>query len=398
MSSFFIMAFALAIGLFWRERKIFTKLFQGINRSSYIILLIIIIGFVLVCGIFGLNFISFQEASHEWEAFGFAKRIAEGDKLVFNNILHGLGYPLIIAVGFKLFGIYPVFASLINLFLAIMSIVLIFLLCKALWNKDLIGLVAAFLYATNPLVFSFTAFQMGEPTISGFYLLLIALVGLLSFREKKPGLHLLTLLLITIAAQTRLEYIILLLPYLIIFIKNKEYQRVGLNRFIIFFIIFLILSAPVFTLNSRLKESYESGWAGGTQSYYDDKEHVYSLPIANQIDYVLKPLTNKAYSINFMIYDMPGFYYFWSSKYFYLLILFIIIGIALNIKRKIKGNLYVLGLFCVLSWSYLAASVFYEARFAIPTFTLLVGYGAYAIFELRFAGSRQAPAIWRLKY
>lgn len=382
MAGFFFSACLISVYLFGQERSIFIKTVKSIKKRTYVVLLLLIIGYILICGFFGFSFTSFQQTSHEWEALGFAKRIAEGDKLVFNNILHGLGYPVIIALGFKIFGINLVVSSIINLFLAVLSIFLVFLLSKIIWRKDSVGLVASFLYAMNPLVFSFTAYQMGEPTTIGFWLLLIAVVGTLAFREKRPGLHLLVLLLITLAAQTRLEYFILIVPYLITFVAKREYQYLKPMKFIVFIILFVFLSAPVFILNNKLKSSYESGWAGGTQSYYDNVEHVYSLPIADQLDLVLKPLTNNGFSFSFMIYDMPNFYYFWTSKYFIVILIFIFIGIVVSIKKKIIGHLFLLSFFLALSWIYLTASVFYESRFAIPSFALLVGYGAYALFVI----------------
>ncbi|RLC37331.1 MAG: hypothetical protein DRH33_05885, partial [Candidatus Nealsonbacteria bacterium] len=243
--------------IFWVERKIFINLFKKTNKFVLIGLILIIISFCLISAFY---FKSFSPSDEEWWDLNLAKKILSGDRTAFQN-QHGMVYPLIVAVGFKIFGLSPYVASRINLFLAALSIFLVFLLSKIIFKKDLAGLLSAIFYSFTPLVFYFTNLRMGFPTTVSFFFFLTAIISILSFRYHKFSLYILSLVLLGLMSQLKPEYFILIFPYLFCFIIFKEYKFLSFKKAGILILLFLLFSTPFFVKNVTFKENF-TGWSG----------------------------------------------------------------------------------------------------------------------------------------
>ena len=370
----------LALVLFWVNRKVFIKPFKNVSNISLLILFLIIISFVLICVSNGLNFKFFNASDCEWMEFNVARNLLLGDESAFNQLPDRIVSPVILAFGFRIFGFNPLVASLLNLFLAVLSIFLIFLLSQIIFDNEKISLFSSFIYAFAPLTLVYTSLRMGDPTTVGFFLLLFVITAILSFRHHKFSLHILTLVFFTLASQTKLEYFILIFPYIICFIVFKEYKHFSYKKVIILIILFFIFSSPFFVSNIHFRKSCVSGWCGyPSQTFHSGKIYSYTLPLTGVLDKVIKTLGNERFSINYLIYDIPNFVKFWFSQRFIFVSSLIFSGMLFSFKRYKKETLFIFLSFLFISVVYLADCIFYEERLAVPTYGLIIVFAGFAL-------------------
>ena len=375
-----VAAFFVALISFWLERKIFFKLFEKVTKTDFAILLFIIILFSLLCVLKGFNFKSFIPSDQEWEILHQAKELLAGNE-VFYHLRYGLVYPLFLSLTFFLFGINPLVASVLNFILSVLSIFLVFLLSQAIFRKKKISLISSFLYAFCPLVFVFTSFRMGFPALLSFFLLLITLVGVLFFQYHKINLFVLLITLVALIGQIKPEYFILIFPIILAFLFFKEYKRIPFNEVVVVILFFLLFSIPYFVQNYRFKQIFNSNWCGmPTQVFYNMEEHFYSVPFANQIDPIIRNLSNERFSISYLVYDLPNFVKFWSTNSFNVIFVFTCLGFLMALKKHKKEALFLFSLFSFLSALYLADCAFFETRYAITTYGLIVSLASFGIY------------------
>lgn len=372
-------AFLSALFLLWLNRRIFFDLFKNISWHSGILLLLLIIIFSFLSASAGFNFKSFIPSDEEWEILGQAKDLVLG-KQVFTHLRYGLFHPLLLSFGFRLFGFNPLVASIMTFVFGVLSILLVFALSQAVFKNDKVSLLSSSIYAFTPLVFVFTSLQMGFPAMVTFFLLSFSLTVILYFQHHKTSLLVLSLLLLALTSQIKPEYFILIVPFGICFFLFKEYKKVSIPIALGLIIIFLIFSIPYFIKNAQLKEGFETGWCGTpSQIFYDGKAHSYSLPLTKYLDPILKFLTNKRFSINYFIYDIPNFVKFWTFRSFIFISILILIGIIFSFKKYRKESVFLLLLFFSISFLYMADCAFYETRYAIPTYGLVVIFAGFGL-------------------
>ena len=370
----------LALFLIWINRKLFIALFKDISRNSLLILILISIVFVLICAFSGLNFKFFNACDSEWRELNAAKNLLSGDRYVFNQIPDRIVSPLILAFGFRIFGSDPLVASLLNLFLAVLSIFLVFILAQIVFKNEKVSLLSSFIYAFTPFTLVFTSLRMGDSTTVGFFLLLFVITAILSFRYHRLSLHILTLIFFALVSQTKLEYFILIFPYIFCFIIFKEYKHLPLKKIVVLIILFFLFSFPFFVSNSHFRKSFVSGWCGHpSQTFYDGEIHSYTLPLTGFLDKIIKFSANARFSINYLIYDIPTFIRFWFSKALIFVSLLIFLGILFAIKKYKKETIFILFLFLSISMVYLADCIFYEERLAIPSFGPIVIFSGFTL-------------------
>ncbi len=372
-------AFLSALFLLWLNRRIFFDLFKNISWHSGVLLLLLIIIFSLLSAFAGFNFKSFIPSDQEWEILEQAKELVLG-KQVFTRLRYGLFYPLLLSFGFQLFGFNPLVASIMTFVFGVLSIPLVFALSQAVFKNDKVSLLSSSIYAFTPLVFVFTSLQMGFPAVTTFFLLSFSLTVILYFQHHKTSLLALSLLLLALTSQIKPEYFILIVPFGICFFLFKEYKKVSIPITLGIIIIFLIFSIPYFIKNARLKEGFEDGWCGApSQTFYNGEAHSYNLPLTKYLDPMLKFLTNKRFSINYFIYDIPNFVKFWTFQSFIFISILILVGIIFSFKKYRKESVFLLLLFFFISFLYMADCAFYETRYAIPTYGLVVIFAGFGL-------------------
>ena len=356
------------------ERRFFLNLFKNTNKLSWVILGLIILFFCLLYGT-SLNY--FSPSDEEWEYLNIAKGMLDGDNAFPTR--HGMLYPLLLSFSFKIFGLVPYVASYLNLLLAASSILLVFLLSKIIFKKDIPSLISSAFYAFNFQVITFTYFRMGFPTTTGFLLLLVAVFCVLAFKYHKLSLHVLSLLSLALMSQLKPEFFTLFFPYLLCFLIFKEYKYLSFKKIILLLIIFLIVFCPFFVSNTIYKGSVRDGWCGTPSQTFDNgKMHSYSLPVLDQMDVALKSLANERFSFVYLVYDLPNFFSFWGSKSFSLALPFILLGIIFAFSKGYKKeSFYLLISFLAFSFIYLADCAYYESRYAISSYGILVVFSGF---------------------
>jgi len=375
-----IITFLISVIFLWRERKKFLALFEKTNNVIFLGLLAIIITFSLLCIFKGFNFKSFIPSDQEWEVLEQAKGLTVGEQ-VFRHLRYGLVYPLLLSFLFRIFGFNVLVAPIMNFVLSILSIFLVFALSQAIFKKDKISLITAFFYAFTPLIFVFSSFQMGFPTIISFFLLLISLVCVLYFQYHTIDLLILSVSLIALISQIKPEYFVLIIPFIFCFLLFKEYKKISSKKIIIVSFLFLVFSFPYFIQNTQFKEGYNDGFCGSpTQIFYGGKEYSYSVPLADQIDPILKFFTNERFSISYFVYDLPNFFEFWTLSSFNIIPVFALAGLIFGYKKYWKEFSFLFLVFSLISILYLTDCTFFESRYAIPTYGILVIFAGFGLY------------------
>ena len=369
--------FLISIIFLWRERRKFLALFKKNNNVIFLGLLAIVIAFSLLCIFKGFNFKSFIPSDQEWEILEQAKDLTTGEQIL-RHSRYGLVYPLFLSFLFKIFGFNLLTASIMNFILAILSIFLVFALSQAIFKKEKISLITTFFYTFTPLVFVFSSFQMGHPTIISFFLLLTSLVCVLYFQHHTINLLILSISLISLIGQIKPEYFALILPFTFCFLLFKEYKKVSFKKIIIVFFLFLIFSSPYFIQNFHFKESFSLGWCGApSQAFYEGEECFYDTPIANKIDPILQFFTNKRFSMNYLIYDLPNFFAFWTLSSFNIIPIFALMGLVFGYKKYWKEFSFLSLVFFLINTTYLIDCAFFESRYVIPTYGILIIFAGF---------------------
>jgi len=372
----------------WLNRKIFLDLFKHVKKRYLWILLVVVIIFVILCASKGLNFRFFNASDSEWAELNVARNFLLGNKYAFKPLVDRVVSPLLLAFGLRLFGMNPLVASVLNLVLGALSIVLVFILAQIVFRDERVSIMSSLLYAFTSYTFVFTAVRMGDPTTVGFFMLLFAISTILAFRHHHFNLHILALICFVLTSQVKLEYFVLIFPYIICFMLFKEYRYLSLKKILVLVVLFCVLSAPFFISNSHFKSSTESGWCGNpSQTFHNGKIYSYALPLLDPLNKSLKFLANGRFSFNYLFYDIPNFISFWFSRRMALLSLAVLGGILLSFKKHKKENTFLLSSFLLMTTVYLADCIYYETRLAVPSYNLIVIYsGLFLVLLYDFLG------------
>lgn len=370
--------------LIWKNYQFWSGYFKNISLHSKLLLSLLILLFFFLTFYTGFNFKTFIPSDEEWHSILQAKQIIEG-KQVFAHTRYGLVYPFILSLGFRMFGFTPLVASILNFICTILSILLIFAISQLIFQNETISLISSYIYAFTPLVFIFTSFQMGFPAIITFVLLLFVFTALLYFKYHTIDLLFLTLLLINIISQIKPEYFIIFIPFIIFFILSRGFQIISFKQFIIILIICCILGLPYAIKIIFLKNSYSNNWCG----FISQPTNIFIIPALNiklisYLDHLLKSILNNRFSIINFISDIPNFISFWTLPSFKWLLIFLFIGIIISFNKFPKQSLFLITLFLFISFIYLSDCAYYESRYAIPSYSLLVyfeGFGIYFVSQ-----------------
>jgi len=384
--TFPIIALLLGGYISFINRKLFLDLLRPINKKYFIVLLAIITLFVILCSFQGLNFKFFNECDAEWKELCVARNFLLGDTHAFNQLYDRVTSPLLLALGFRIFGFNPLVASILNLVLGTLSIVLIFILAQLIFNNAKVSLISALIYAFHPYMLIYTSVRMGNPTTVGFFMLLFVISAILAFKYHRFSLHISTIVFFALASQVKLEYFVLIFPYFICFLLFKEYRYFSFRKIIIWIALFFILSAPFFIGNMIFRLTTVSGWCGyPSQTFHNGEIYSYTIPFLVPLDKALKFLANERFSFSYMFYDMPNFMNFWFAKKMGLLSLIIISGFVLSLKKHRKEGIFLLLTFCFISTVYLADCIYYTERLAFSSYNLVIIYsGLFIVLFSRF--------------
>ncbi|NIO20614.1 MAG: hypothetical protein GTN76_07720 [Candidatus Aenigmarchaeota archaeon] len=248
--------FAFLIIFFVLNFKTIVKQFSKINRKIWIILLVIfLLGFLLRNAEYW-----YGEHADAYSPLETAKFLVLEGKHVkacsagragycssYQQVLQPVGFPYLISLFYLVFGINTLPVLVFSAVLSSLSIILIFLICYLLFNKEELGLYAALVYALIPynIFFSGTGFTR---IISIFFLGFTLLIYLIAIRKNDLKLWTLFSLFFSFSVYIRQEnYILIPLFFLGLFlfrydIKNKE----NIKKLLIATIVFIIFQLHVY--------------------------------------------------------------------------------------------------------------------------------------------------------
>ena len=246
-----------------------------INKYSLVIISFIILFFLLFSILFlkKIELIFFDEQIYQSIALNFLKHgtaslciyaTSNLNKCYLSTIqFDPLGYPVILAIAFKLFGSNQLIAYNLELLFSSMTILLIFLSSSILTGKQEIGIISSLIYALIPevLIWSKTPANPNIPFTMFFSLSLLFFA--IFIKKKNIKLLYLFLFSLVVTIYIRIEAILLIPIFLLGFILlNKEisdFQILKNKHAIIAFIIFLILILPeiifIFIAKYNLKKN-----------------------------------------------------------------------------------------------------------------------------------------------
>jgi len=374
----------LSIILIGINHKIFLRFLKQIHLLPWLFLLVILVIFIFICVTQGLTLKIFNPSDAEWMEINAAHNLL--NKSFNAQLPDRMVFPVILTFLFRIFGPNPLIVSVFNLFIAIISICLIFILTQIIFSNEIASCLSAFIYAFAPITLAYTSLKMGDPTLVGLFLLLFLISLVLVLKYHKFSLHVLTLNYIALASLTKPEYLILVIPYCFAILLFKEYKFFTIKQIILLILIFILFLLPMAKTVYHFKQVNSSGWCGyPSQTFHNGKFYYYSLSFLAPLNKIIKFFTTGRFSIETLIYDIPNFIQFWFSKTMFIVSLLIFGGLCFALRFDYKATLLILCTFLCISIVYLADCIFYETRLAFPTYGIIVVFSGL-IVGLLFKG------------
>jgi len=275
------------------------------------------------------------------------------------------GFPFTVAVAFAMFGISESVGYALNIFLGSLSAVLIFLIGYLMSKEVKIGLYAALMFALIPQHIVWSSSTASEPMFV-FYALLAVFAFLLSFEFNTWWSNLFAISSLAFAMQVKTESGALLAIFgLLILLLDKKFRiKVNTIKFLVPWIIFLILVTPYII-----------------HTYHSSKTDPWGSE-------------GKMFGLEFFKENAPTNAWFWLFGYEtienpLLFAIFALIGFIFVFKKE-KGIIFFLGswfmiFFLVYAFFY-AGSVRYgtDVRYSLigyPPLILLAGYGVFFLHK-----------------
>ncbi len=394
-----------------------------INKYSLVIISFIILFFLLFSILFlkKIELIFFDEQIYQSIALNFLKHgtaslciyaTSNLNKCYLSTIqFDPLGYPVILAIAFKLFGSNQLIAYNLELLFSSMTILLIFLSSSILTGKQEIGIISSLIYALIPevLIWSKTPANPNIPFTMFFSLSLLFFA--IFIKKKNIKLLYLFLFSLVVTIYIRIEAILLIPIFLLGFILlNKEisdFQILKNKHAIIAFIIFLILILPeiifIFIAKYNLKKN---------EAFINLFIKSVSFNQGSSILNTQIGLFSTKYFVNNIITNIRflfGFIKIYPIIFLPSITLFAIFGLIFSIiysKSYSKYNSFRLAIF--LEIIFLVYFIFYSFYFSgsvilggsvrfmlitYPILSILAGLGVYMMSLLIFRKISEAKKI-----
>ncbi|MBD3202654.1 hypothetical protein GF327_00005 [Candidatus Woesearchaeota archaeon] len=261
------------------------------------------------------------------------------------------GWPFIISIFFRMFGISHNLGFIINSVLGSLSVFLVFFLADLVFNDKKAGLWASMFLAVSPVHVIFSKSSSAEIS-SVFFILLTLCLYFLFLKEKKTGYLLMFFASLVFCIQTRFENFVLLLLIFRVFLKIRKNLA---KKHILILLSCLIAVIPLLFLIFFFIERY-----------INSKIWIFSF---NVLISNIFPLISAFFNFRFITVFFVVFFFF---------------GIIKSIKINNKAH-YVLLIFAFVVTILYASfeNLFFGSvenyRRMIPNFSLLVCFSGYGI-------------------
>lgn len=272
--------------------------------------------------------------------------------------------PFVGLMGFSLFSVRIIFVLL-----SVLSVPLVYLIAKTLFNKN-VGLLAAFIMAVNPW-----SIYMGrtsyESTPAAFFYLL-AFYMLLAFKSKKLLLSIPVLFLAFYSyvgtKVSFLPFVLVIILFSYYFINKKKYKKEYLIVFISCLLLVIVFALSVFTtsgpsrtgelislnapqISSEVNYIREVSIRNSLTNIFENKPAVFLRVIFTKL--------YKSFSFDYLFIYGDQFYSILRHGFFYVLdALFIIMGIVATYRYR-KSTFFLLASICLIG---VLPQLLYSAR------------------------------------
>jgi len=349
------------------QRMNLIKLLEDSRLTRCIFLgCILIIGLIIRLYIFPIDVPFFNDSvGYFWYAIdtSILNQLPEDHTLV-NN-----GWPLLLSLFFKFIGSdnfldYQNFQRVLGIVFSIATIFPIYFLCSRFVKKSYAVFGAAFIIF-EPRLIQNSVLGLPEP----LYIFLISMSLMLFFSKSIKQVYV-SFFLVGIISLVRYEGILLLFPFLIMFLYRSKKEKKLLLRFIFCLAFTLILLAPV----SYLKN--ESTGQDGVVSHISAGPQFYQKSIQEEKssiqDFVYLGITNLVKYLG------------WSQIPIFLM--FAPIGMLFLFKKRDvnKNTLFLCSIFMLIPAFYAYSREFMDVKYVFvvfPIFTILSCYTLQTIFE-----------------
>jgi hypothetical protein len=286
-----------------------------------------------------------------------------------------VGHPFLLSIPFALLGSSNLVASHFMIFLSSLSVVFVFLSSYLLFEDKRIAIFSSLILALLPVHILWSVTRTADVTFS-FFTSLILFFSILSAQSNNLRVHVISLLVLALAVQTKTEGIVLIpLYFLTQIILNNNYSTLFEKRSYVFMIIaslLLIFVYLVHTFHAAKTETWGSSGEKFSLQYLS-----YNLP------------SNLGYWFESYAITERGAY---EGKQLYHPVIFTLIAIVGLValfkgeKKKFLVLVSWLGILFIMYASFYAGSVYFgvDVRYVLSQyipFSILTGFGLFTIFD-----------------
>lgn len=371
---FLILAnFILLLIFTFLNKEELKSFFRKIKKRTWIILLLIFF-LAIVLRLFLTPHFLRAPYDEIWHIEA-AERLVQNNFLIQGNYAKGIGWPFIMAIFFKLFGISNWIALYTSSVFGILTVFNIFLIAFSFFKKEKIALWSAFLFSIIPLHILWSGSAIAN--ISSIFFVTFALfISSLYFEKKTLSLFCFSLISLAFAAQFRQENYVYLLIFFIglLVFKKFSFKKVKfvklkcLKKETLIICILLFLLITIFILPSFIQVldfQLFTNWA--------QRESEGAISSQNW------SLSNLVY--NFSTWGKDIF----TNKYHPFIFSFLfILGIVYLFKKEGRKVLFLLIWFFSLFFIYFSSwtTLSWKSRFLLtfyPITSIFAGAGIYII-------------------
>lgn len=219
----------------------FNKLYKLVSNN---LPFIVILSLGIILRILWILFVPTIPVSDFKLFFKGAESIANGSGFLiygYHSAYEPIGYPIFLAILFKIFGINILVGKIANIFLASISLIFIYLIAKISFKKELPALISMFLLAVLPLHIMYTSVLSTEIL---FTTLLLAVTYLIMLSNKKINKYILLGILLGLSSLIKPYMMVFQFAILTLELIEKTNMRRCLINFLVITVFIVITISP----------------------------------------------------------------------------------------------------------------------------------------------------------
>lgn len=295
-----------------------------------------------------------------------------------------VGHPFLISIPFSFFGPSEVVASHFMIFLSSLSVVFVFLSSFLLFENKKVAIFSSLVLALLPVHILWSVTSAADVTFS-FFTSLTLFFSILSVKSKEWKIHLISLIALVLAVQSKTEGIILIpLYFLTQFLLNQNYPKMYEKNSYVLSIIFSFFLLSVYLIHTFYASRVDTWGSSGEKFGF---EYLQSNLVSNLGYWFEIPALTDKWS-----YTGKQLYH----PFLLTVVAFLSFTFIKNNFKKILILIIWFGALFLMYASFYAGSIYYgvDVRYVLPQyipFSLICGLGFYSISNIakKFVGENR---------